>query len=176
MYQNGTMVTVVQHCYACGTKSFKWRSQPYVFGRYPAGNLLLSFATLMAGASIGKIILVFKHMGLAVYTSRTFFYHQSKFICPTILTHWESYQSKLVNSLRNITDPVWCGDGRFDSMGHSAKYGAYTMLCTTIMKIVHFNLIQVSINLKKLWKKRCLARHGKNMPMHVSPCMYLPLT
>ena len=70
MYENGTMVTVVQHCNACGMKSFKWRSQPYVFGRYPAGNLLLSIATLMAGASIGKIILIFKHMGQAVYTSR----------------------------------------------------------------------------------------------------------
>ena len=36
------------------------------------------------------------------------------------------------------------GDGRFDSMRHSAKYGVYTMSCTTILKVVHFELVQVS--------------------------------
>ena len=39
---------------------------------------------------------------------------------------------------------AWTGDGRFDSVGHSSKYVVYTMLCTTIMKIVHFELVQVS--------------------------------
>ena len=53
MTQNGTMVTVRQYCKSCG-ESFTWRSQPFVFGRYPAGNVLLSFAILMAGASISK--------------------------------------------------------------------------------------------------------------------------
>lgn len=161
MYQNGTMVTVVQHCSACGVESFKWRSQPYVFGRYPAGNLLLSFGILMAGASVSKIILVFKHMGLAVYTSRTFFYHQNKFIFPTILNHWESYQAKLIESLRTITDTVWCGDGRFDSMGHSAKYGVYTMFCTTIMKIVHFDLLQVSMKYIAFVEGNCMLPPSK---------------
>ena len=28
-------------------------------------------------------------------------------------------------------------------MGHSAKYGAYTMFCCAIAKIVHFELVQV---------------------------------
>ena len=37
----------------------------------------------------------------------------------------------------------WAGDARFDSMGHSAKYGAYTMLNTNIMKTVHFEVVQV---------------------------------
>ena len=36
------------------------------------------------------------------------------------------------------------GDGRHDSMGHSAKYGAYTMFCCTMPSIVHFELVQVS--------------------------------
>ena len=79
------------------------------------------------------------------YTSRTYFYHQSKFIFPTILLHWESYLSFLITSLTGIKEAVWCGDGIFDSMGHSAKFGAYTMFCTTIMKIVHFDLLQVFV-------------------------------
>ena len=103
-------------------------------------------AVLMAGASISKVLLVFKHLGLAAFTPKTFFYHQSKLVFPTILLYWEFYQKSLIQSLKNIGDIVWCGDGRFDSMGHSAKYGAYTMFCTIIMKIVHLNLLQV-INL-----------------------------
>ena len=37
------------------------------------------------------------------------------------------------------------GDVRFDSMGHNAKYGTYTMFCNTISKLVHFELVQVRI-------------------------------
>ena len=49
----------------------------------------------------------------------------------------------MVNKRKAMKDLVWTGDGHFDSMGHSAKYGAYTMLCITIMKIVHFEIVQV---------------------------------
>ena len=55
MKKTGTMVTVQQHCKNCPI-SFSWRSQPLMMGTYPAGNMLLSFAILMAGASISKIL------------------------------------------------------------------------------------------------------------------------
>lgn len=38
---------------------------------------------------------------------------------------------------------VVAGDGRHDSMGHSAKYCAYTILCCTEPLILDFSLIQV---------------------------------
>ena len=38
---------------------------------------------------------------------------------------------------------IIAGDGRHDSMGHCAKYGAYTIFCCTIPMILHFSLIQV---------------------------------
>ena len=143
MKKDGTMVTVTQHCTKCHDV-FVWRSQPLVLGKYPAGNVLLSFAILMAGASINKILLVFQHMGLCVYAARTFFRHQKTFIFPIVLHHWETYQADLISKLKKMKDVAWSGDGRFDSMGHCAKYGAYTMLCTTIMKVVHFEIVQVS--------------------------------
>ena len=139
MYQTGTMVTVEQQCSSCqGVKPFKWRSQPSLLGR-AAGNILLSFSSLMAGASISKVLLVFQHFGLVVYSPRTYYRHQSEMIIPSILIYWE------IQSLRNVQNAVWSGDGRFDSMGHSAKYGVYTMFCCTIIKIVHFDLLQVII-------------------------------
>ena len=98
----------------------------------------------MAGASISKILLVFKHMKLCAYNIRTFFYHQSRFLFPAILKHWEEYQSSLMSKIKSSTDEVeWAGDGRFDSMGHSAKYGVYSLFSSPEMKIVHFELLQV---------------------------------
>ena len=129
----------------CGSKGFQWRSQPLVLSRYPAGNILLSYAILMAGGSVAKVLLVCRHMGLAVYSVRTFFVHQAKFLFPVILQFWETYmyQAKLISHLKTIKNVTWCGDGRFNSMGHCAKYGVYTMFCSTINKVVHFQLLQV---------------------------------
>jgi hypothetical protein len=38
---------------------------------------------------------------------------------------------------------VVAGDGRHDSMGHSAKYCAYTLFNCTTPNIIHFSLVQV---------------------------------
>lgn len=43
---HGTMVTVIQHCMKCNDV-FEWKSQPLLMGKYPAGNVLLSFAALI---------------------------------------------------------------------------------------------------------------------------------
>lgn len=141
--QNGSMATVTQVCKSCGS-SFLWRSQPFMFGKYPAGNVMLSFGILMSGISISKTLLLFKHMGLCSVSARTYFLHQRKFLFPSILHHWEQYRAALLERLKTVKNITWSGDGRFDSMGHSAKYGVYTMFCNTISKIVHFELLQVS--------------------------------
>lgn len=73
--------------------------------------------------------------------------HQKNFLFPVILNYWEQYRASLVEKLKNMANVVWSGDGRFDSMGHSAKYSAYTMFCNTILKVVHFELLQVSGNI-----------------------------
>ena len=136
------MVTVKQQCGKC--KGFVWNSQSYMpRGKYPAGNVLLSFAVLMAGASISKVLLLFRHLGLCCYSPRTYFSHQWSFIFPTVIRHWELYRAGLVSKLKDMKEVVSSGDGRFDSMGHSAKYGAYTMFSSSIMKVVHFELVQV---------------------------------
>ncbi|CAH3151165.1 unnamed protein product, partial [Porites evermanni] len=62
---------------------------PLVLGRYPAGNILLRFAILMAGASVSKVLLVLKHLGICIYCARTYFALRSKFLFPAILTHCE---------------------------------------------------------------------------------------
>lgn len=131
------------HVAAANKQTNKWQSQPFLLGKFPAGNLLLSFATLCAGASITKILLVLKHMGVLVYHKPAFFYHQRHILFPSIFKFWKSYQSKLLNSL-NGKEVVISGDARHDSVGHSAKYGTYTILCCTVGLIIEIVLMQVN--------------------------------
>ena len=49
----------------------------------------------------------------------------------------------MLATLRNMNNLSWSGDGRFDSMGHNAEYGVYSMFNSSISKIVHFELLQV---------------------------------
>lgn len=134
------MITVKTDCENCkGT--YIWKSQPNL-GRFPAGNLLLSFAMLCAGASVNKVLLVFWHMGLMVYHPTTYYYHQKHILIPSIVKYWKAYQAKLINSLKGM-EVVLAGDGRHDSMGHSAKFGTYTILCCTIGLIIDIQQVQV---------------------------------
>ena len=71
----------------------------------------------MAGATIQKVLLVLKHMGVAVYQPRTYFLHQQKFLFPLIVTYWKEYQERLKCQLQNVTTVVWSGDARLDSLG-----------------------------------------------------------
>lgn len=51
---SGTLLIIESQCSNC-KESFTWKSQPYLFGKFPAGNILLSFAILCAGASVKKV-------------------------------------------------------------------------------------------------------------------------
>ena len=141
----GSMAIVTQSCKYC-KKEFKWKSQPLLYGNIPAGNLMTSYSILASGVNISQTFLMFRHLGLSTIALRTFFHHQRKFLFPSILLYWEKQRSMLIEKLKCVKDVQWSGDGRFNSMGHNAKYGVYTMYCNTISKLVHFELVQVSMN------------------------------
>ena len=123
--QTGTLLTVESFCRNCGQTKV-WKSQPDLLGKFPAGNLLLSFAVLCAGASIWKVVLVFRHMGILAYHEPTYYYHQRHLLIPSIVSFWRKYQTRILETLKN-KEVVVAGNGRHDSMGHSAKFGTYTI-------------------------------------------------
>ena len=137
----GTLVTITSSCTDC-KQQFVWKSQPLMLDRYYAGNLLLSFSILCAGSSIRKTLLVFKHMGVCVYRESAFYRHQRHLLTPSIVKFWRSYQDKTFKSLEG-REVVLSGDGRHDSMWHSAKFGTYTIFCCTDGLILHLVLVQV---------------------------------
>lgn len=141
--QTGTLLTIETKCSAC-KGIFTWKSQPFLLGKFPAGNLLLSFAVLCAGASIKKVLTVFQHMGVLVYNEPTYYYHQRHLLIPTVVSFWRKYQKKILDTLKG-KEVVLAGDGRHDSMGHSAKFGTYTMFCCTAGLIIHVVLVQVGV-------------------------------
>ena len=138
--QTGTMISVTAKCHNCQETRI-WKSQPNLLG-FPAGNILLSFGILCAGASVTKVLRVLKHIGILVYQKPTFYYHQRNLLIPSILGYWKSYQKNLLARLKG-SEVVLAGDGRHDSMGHSAKFGTYTIFCCTIGLILHIVIVQV---------------------------------
>eukprot|EP00794_Sanderia_malayensis_P000970 gene970-biopygen221 len=68
-------------------------------------------------------------------------------IFPAISLYWNKYQSSLFNMTKDRElkdrDLVIGGDGRHDSMGHCAKYGAYTVMSYNQQAIIHFELVQI---------------------------------
>ena len=147
--QTGTLLTIETKCSAC-KGIFTWKCQPFLLGKFPAGNLLLSFAVLCAGASIKKVLTVFQHMGVLVYNEPTYYYHQRHLLIPTVVSFWRKYQKKILDTLKG-KEVVLAGDGRHDSMGHSAKFGTYTMFCCTVGLIIHVVLVQVGAFTLFLW-------------------------
>lgn len=137
------MITVTTKCSKC-QNVYTWSSQPMLLGRFPACNLLLSFSILCAGASVKKMLLVLKHMNVLIYNESTYYYHQKHLLIPSIVATWKNYQKALIDQLKGVQVAL-AGDGRHDSMGHSAKYCTYTIFCCTIGLIINIVLVQVMI-------------------------------
>lgn len=60
---------------------------------------------------------------------------------------WQDYKKKALEKVRSGSSNgvVVAGDGRRDSMGHSAKYCAYTIFCCNVPMIIDFNIVQVNL-------------------------------
>jgi hypothetical protein len=88
----------------------------------------------MSGINISQAMLMFRHMNLATITAQSYHSCQGVFLIAAVL----------IEDVKNSKESqTWSGDGRFDSMGHSVKYGIYTMWSNTTSKLVHFELHQV---------------------------------
>ena len=135
----GGMLTAYIKCLCC--KSFReWKSQPDIAG-IPMGNNLLSGAILYSGSLPRKFLGGLKSINLACISRETFFRHQRQFLQMVIQSSW-ILQCNLQFTEIQGTDVVIGGDGRCDSMGHSAKYGSYTAVNLETNKILNVEIIQ----------------------------------
>ncbi|CAH3160182.1 unnamed protein product [Pocillopora meandrina] len=138
----GTLIHVTQKCLSCSYARV-WRSQPYI-KKIPAGNLLLSAAILYSGSMISQTLRMLKILKVQCFSRQTYHKHQKNYLIPVVIKMWKEEQEKLVERVRNLGGGVvLLGDGRSDSPGHSAKYGAFTVIEQRINKVLDVQLVQV---------------------------------
>ena len=100
----------------------------HTFKKIPAGNLLLSAAILYSGSMISQTLRMLKILKVQCFSRQTYHKHQKNYLIPVVIKMWKEEQEKLVERVRNLGGGlVLSGDGRCDSPGHSAKYGAFTV-------------------------------------------------
>lgn len=158
---DGTQLHVIAFG-VCGHVIVDWVSQP-VLGRMPAGNLLLSAATVFSGQTYQHVQNIAQFLNLNFMSSVTFYEAQRTNLVPVILTAWKNYQQCLFDELRRAGKPLrLCGDGRMDSPGFSAKYCTYSLMDMTSNKVLSFAVVTVteaggsSTNMEVLAFERCL--------------------
>jgi hypothetical protein len=144
--RQGTCIRISQSCSNPKCKHFyRWTSQPYI-GQMPVGNLLLSGAILFSGSLSAKCLHMFRLLNMACFCRSTFFRHQKEYLQPTIVNFWSSEQTSLVQELKDQNRGlVLAGDGRSDSPGHCAKYGAFTFIEAKANKVLDIQQVQVRL-------------------------------
>ena len=142
----GTLIHITQVCQSC-CFSRVWRSQPYI-NKMPAGNLLLSAAILYSGAMISQSLRIFKVLKMECFGRATFHKHQRNYLIPVIGNQWKEAQEEVIRMLSSFEGGlVLSGDGRSDSPGHCAKYGAFTVIEQRVNKVLDIQLVKVSCEL-----------------------------
>jgi hypothetical protein len=112
----------------------------------PAGNLHLTAAIYFTGVSFVKIEQVLTALRLQSLSSSTFYSHARKYLQPTIFSMWSDRQSALFKNMRDKKGSIVIGgDMRADSPGHCAKYGSYTVMDLAGNRVIHVELVQVSL-------------------------------
>ncbi|KAG1926112.1 hypothetical protein F2P79_025081 [Pimephales promelas] len=137
----GTFIRVEQQCKHC-KYSRKWNSQPVLGGSTPAGNLHISAAVYLCGASFCKFEKICSTMNLQLFKYDTFRRHSRLYIEPAIVHKWTHWRNETLERLSERERVIVGGDMRADSPGHSAKFGSYTMMDLQTNTVVDVQLVQ----------------------------------
>ncbi|CAL4142123.1 unnamed protein product, partial [Meganyctiphanes norvegica] len=142
--REGTLIEIYQKCLKCSFNR-RWKNQTLLHQNMPHLNLMISGAIHISGCVSSQALRMFHLIGLQVIKPVTFYNHQTKYIIPTVLVAWEEEQEKNVQRLKDLGDGlILSGDCRFDSPGHCAKYGSYTLIEDRINKVIDLQLVQSS--------------------------------
>lgn len=87
---------------------------------------------------------MFSFVNIMAISVQTFFKQQRTVLWPAIETVWIAHSRSLLSVLKGREEElIVSGDGRSDSPGHSAKYGAYTVIDMFTGKVIALELVQV---------------------------------
>ena len=140
-----------------------WTSQPTV-GRAAVGNILLSAAILISGCLLSTFQLFSSLLNFVVMGKTTYYKIQKRLLCPVINQTWMDHVGS-VHLVATGEQLKFCGDGRSDSPGHSAKYCTYTLMESTSslifdLEIIHMSMAENSTTMEREGLRRILKRLG----------------
>ncbi|XP_070211159.1 uncharacterized protein [Littorina saxatilis] len=140
--RKGVEGTAVEYCCSCEhcNHKFTWTSQPYS-KRLPLGNLVLAAAVFFTACSPSRLITLFKSASIAIFGQTTYYSLQGAYLVPAVRNVWARCQEKLFAARPRARPVKLAGDGRCDSPGHCAKYGAYSLLDATTMEVLHIECV-----------------------------------
>ncbi|XP_074649035.1 uncharacterized protein LOC141904348 [Tubulanus polymorphus] len=147
------ILQLLQYCRRCGRENQVWKRH--------RGTMLTPTNSLKA------------------QSTRTYFRYQKNYLHDAVSSVWEASRSALVNKLPGPR--LLAGDGRCDSMGHSAKFGSYTLMDLITNKVIAFQLVQSNevknsnaMELEGL--KRCRIQIGNLKVMAFISDMHIQIT
>lgn len=106
-------------------------------------NLILSVDILFSGLTPMKGLRLLQFTNVASISISKFMNHQKFYLYIAIGHVWHTWQSFYVKEIVDQkTSLTLSGDGRYDTPGHSAKYGCYSMLDLKEGLVVDEQLVQ----------------------------------
>ena len=90
-------------------------------------TVLLAAGVFLSGKNFEKMAMFCRILNIGFIAPATFTRVQRLYIIPEVVHIWEQMQKDIwgVLAVENI---ILCGDGRMDSLGHSAKYCVYLLM------------------------------------------------
>ncbi|KAK8761720.1 hypothetical protein V5799_027013 [Amblyomma americanum] len=118
----------------------KWFSQPTKM-RIAHGNVLLAAAILFTGGSPTQSLRFIEKAGICCFSKRTYDRIQKSILIPAVHKLSEQERTVSLSHLRTTWAKL-AGDSRADSPGYCVKYGTYSLMDTTINRLIDFQLVQ----------------------------------
>ncbi|XP_075536996.1 uncharacterized protein LOC142572060 [Dermacentor variabilis] len=105
------------------------------------GNVILAASILFTGSSPTQVLRVLQSAGIACFTKRTYDRLQRDLLILAVHKLWEREKRSLLSCLSS-TGAQLAGDSRADSPGYCAKYGTYSLLDTSLNRVIDVQLVQ----------------------------------
>ena len=94
---------------------------------------------------ISQTLRIFKILKMECFSRQTFHKHQKNYLIPVVIKLWKEEQDGVIQNMSALPGGVvLSGDGRSDSPGQCAKYGAFTVIEQRVNKVLGVQLVQVS--------------------------------